>query len=280
MAPEIDLTRGGYGGDVVEETFKPFTATNMEYWWHFREVLLASTDKDTAYWRRVDGQPMSDDEHRELIALSLTNYAVYTNFADGLAFFEELSFELSRFTAEASRLANVRRAWKAMYSSLYSSLNALSNIVCVVVAHKPRFEIKPSGEVWNYTPRRAHNLMQSRGFNTIAVPLKRCIDRMVIRDQLDHYGLIWHSITRGNFFIDSNFTKGSIPVSPANEVKIDLNAYEIAHEDLLGCARDFNLVYKELSVTDGYLDKYLQKNGWEIDYSSFGEPHNQKRPLP
>jgi hypothetical protein len=278
MAPDIDLTRGGYGGDVIEEMYKDFTANHLEYWWHFREVLFASAEKRTAQWKRVDGQLMQDSEHEDLIALSLTNYAVYTNLVDAISFLDELSFSLHQFNNPASRLNNVRRSWKGFYSSLYSSLTAISNILCVIVLREPRITIKPGGEVWNHTPRKAFNL-QSKGFNTLAISLRICIDKMIIRDQLDHYGLIWHSINRGSFLIDNKFTKGYIHIDASNIV-LDIDAFKKAHDDLSEFVHTLNQIYKELSVSHGYLDGYLKDKGWFIDYSGYGFPHNGSRPKP
>jgi hypothetical protein len=283
MGQDIDFTQGGYGGDAIEETFKPFTQQHMEYWWQFREVLRAPQAKpnpnQNCVWWKIGHNSLSDNEWTDLIAISLTHYAVYTNIADAISFFNILGNELNRNVAGGERLIHVRRTWKAIYSSLYSSLTALSNLISVIVTQKPRVQFRPNGEAWNYTPRPTRDLVQGRGLNQIADPLKRCIDRMVIRDHLDHYGLMWCSLGQNHFFIDSNIVKGQVVIDPSS-VKYDLDAIKRAEDDLVGCAQDFNLIYKEMASTGGYLDTYLQSRGWIIDYSDFGPPHNGQRPKP
>ncbi len=283
MSQDIDFTQGGYGGDAIEETFKPFTQKYMEYWWQFREVLRAPQAKvnpdQNCVWWKTGHTPLSDEEWTDLIGISLTHYSVYTNMADAISFFNELGSELNRNTSTGEHLINIRRTWKAIYSSLYSSLNALSNLVTIVVTQKPRVEVKPNHEVWNYTPRSTRDLVQGRGINQIANPLKRCIDRMIIRDHLDHYGLIWCSIGQNHFFIDSNIVKGQIVIDPTT-VKYDLDAMQRVQVDLTSFAEDFNMIYREIAISGGYLDTYLQSRDWVIDYSNFGPPHNGQRPKP
>jgi len=278
MNAEIDSKRGGYKGDVVEETFKPFSAQYMQFWWHFREVLRAN-HAASPWWKKTDGTPISDDEQRELVALSLLNYAVYTGIAEALAFFEQMGYELSRTMLPGWRLFEVRRLWEAMYSSLYSSFNALCNIVCVVVGQKSPFGEKPE-LVWNYTPRDALNLITGKGIKGLAEPLGRCRDRLEIRDHLDHYWLIWHSIVQGRFLLDKHFEKGYVPIHPETEVLTNVDAHKQAREHILDCAKDFDLIYRQLAIKGGYLDEYLSTKGWKIDYSDYGPPHNGQRPRP
>jgi hypothetical protein len=273
MSPDIDLTRGGYGGDGIEEAFKPFTANHLEYWWHFREVLRSAQDKFTPHWwKRLDGQPLNDEEYRELIALSLANYAVYTSLAEALWFHGE-------FREYASRrdLFATRRSWKALYSSLYSSFVALCNLTYIVVLRETPFRRNRHGELWNYGPQETFNKVQG---NALKSPIKRCMDRIEIRNHLDHYWTIWHGFANNTFMIDRNFKKGYIALDPKNDTHIDLDAVQQAEEHIVQSAQDFNLVYKELAVTGGYLDQYLAKRNWYIDYSDFLPPHNGKRPKP
>ncbi len=89
MSGDVDFTRGGYGGDHFEESFKYFTAQHMEYWWQFREVLIASDRKKNVHCTYKNGDPLSDDDLREFIALSLTNYAVYVSITETLIFWNE-----------------------------------------------------------------------------------------------------------------------------------------------------------------------------------------------
>jgi len=278
MPPDIDLTRGGYGGDDIEEGFKWFTGEHMEYWWHFREVLRPEQQKsDKKHWHRLDGHSLTDDDWKTLIALSMTNYAVYTGISEALAFFEQMSNELYRTTFNASRVFEVRRAWKAMYSSLYGSFTALSNVICMVVGKKTVFKNAAGNR--NYDPGDAKEVVQA--IPAILKPFGDCQQRLEIRNQLDHYWLIWHGIEQGQFFIDRNFSqKAHLVIDPANDAQVDLDAYEKARYDLTSCASKFNLIYKEMAITGGSLDAYFTHNGWYIDYSEFGEPHNGKRPSP
>lgn len=278
MKLKIDLTRGGYRGDVVEETFKPFSAQYMPSWWHFREVLRAN-HAASPWWKKTEGTAISDDEQRELVGLSLLNYAVYTGMAEAVAFLEQIGCELSRTTVPGWRLFEVRRVWKAMYSSLNTSFNALSNIVCIVAGQKPVLR-KKAGTVWNYSPKDALNLVEGQGLKDLLDPLRRCKDRLQIREHLDHYWLIWHSIVRGKFLLDKNFEKGYAPIHPDAEVSADVDAYQLATEHVVGCATDFDLIYGELAIKGGYLDQYVSAKGWEIDYSDYGPPHSGQHPSP
>jgi hypothetical protein len=272
------MSQGGYKGDVVEETFKPFSSLYIPFWWHFHEVLRAS-DRASPLWRKSDGVALSDDEQRELVALSSLNYAVYTGMAEALAFLEQMRCELLRTMDPGWRLFEVRRLWKAMYSSLYTGFNALCNIVCVVVGERSPFGEKP-GRIWNYTPKDAYKLVNGKGIRELTEPLCRCRGRLEIRSHLDHYWTIWHEIVQGRFLLDKNFKRGYMPIHPDAEVSLEVDAVELAYEHVVESAKDFNLIYRELAVKDGYLDQYLLAKGWEIDYSDYGPPHNGQRPLP
>jgi len=277
MNAGIDFTKGGYKGDPLEEAFKPFSASYMPYWWYFREVLRASHSA-SPHWKKSDDTPLSDDEQRELIALSLLNYAVYTGMAEAIASFEQMGSELSRTMPSDWRVIEVRRLWKAMYSSLYTSFNALCNIVCVVVGQKPPVT-KKQGQAWNYSPKKARNIVDGRGIKELTELIDQCLKRLEIRNHLDHYWTIWHSIAQGQFLLDENFEKGYVPVHPEAEVSPKVDAYKLAYKHIIESAKDFNLIYRELSAEDGFLDQYLSAKGWKIDYSDYGPPHNGQRPL-
>jgi len=320
----INFTKGGYQGDVIEETFKPFrvfgtlrgehlfdaisghsavilpkmwrqnaanwtvtprnpreppfTVLHMPFWWHFREVLRAS-DRASQHWKKSDDTPLSDDAQRELVALSLLNYAVYTGIAEAIASFDQIGYELARTMVPTWRLFEVRRLWKALYSSLYTSFNALCNIVCVIVGPRSPFGENPKC-IWNYTPKCAYNLVNGRAIKELAGPIDRCKDRLEIRDHLDHYWTIWHTISQGTFLLDENFTKGYVPIHPETEVSTTVDAYQLAREHIVEAAEDFNLIYRESAVKGGYLDQYLSARGWRIDYTDYGPPHNGQRPQP
>jgi hypothetical protein len=273
MTREIDLTQGGYEGDSIEEGFKWFTSQHMEYWWQFREVLRAEQDKNKAHWKRNDGTPISDDEHRTLIAVSFLNYAVYTGAVEAFSFFTELRAGI----AERNGFI-IRRDWKALYSSLYSGFNALCNLLCVVVLNDSPFGKDPN-RPWNKTPKQARELLKTSEPG-IAQLIQQCQARLEIRDHLDHFWTIWTGMSDGKFLYDRNFRKGYIVIDPAKEVTDDIDAVQRAIDDIVGCVQHFNVAYKAMAVTGGFLDRYLSKNGWCIDYSDFGYPHNGKRPLP
>jgi hypothetical protein len=308
----IDFTKGGYQGDVVEQAFRPITTQHMPFWWHFREVLRAS-DRFSVHWRDSGGSVLPDSGQRELVGVSLLNYAVYTAFAEAISFLQDMRDKLgppappaatsgsgflradgtmSTGTASARLpdlgdravdsdgrlLFEVRRAWRAMYSSLYTSFNAVSNIVCVVIGQKPL--LKSAQPVWNYTPKNAVDLARGRGLRSVLDPLERCRTRMEIRDHLDHYWVIWHTIIGGSFMFDRDFAKGRLPVHPETEIFTETNAVQRASDDMEGMAEDFDVIYQQLAVRDGFLDQYLRSNGWQIDYSDYGPPHNGRRPSP
>ncbi|MBZ0298690.1 MAG: hypothetical protein K8J31_03070 [Anaerolineae bacterium] len=282
MVRDIDLTRGGYGGDVIEEDFKWFTSQHMEYWWHFREVLYAADRKSTARWKMIDGSLMSDDDHRTLIAVSLLNYAVYTGMAEAMSFFDDLRLNVSQ-----GNLLYTRRAWKGLYSSLYGSFNAFCNLFFVVVFNESPFGADPVNP-WNQTPTTVLKRVVKDQKTTVADVIKACQSRLIIRDHLDHWWAIWTGFIqdkqtgRIGFRLDHNFKKGYILLEAEQEVDWNkaIDAVQRAIDDITGCADDFNRIYKEMAVTGGYLDTYLIDNGWEIDYSDYGSPHNRQRPTP
>jgi len=282
MPPDIDLTRGGYGGDIVEKMFKPFTAQYMDYWWHFREVLRTSDRKSTAHWRMKDGSAMSDGDHRKLIAVSQLNYAVYTGIAEALSFYDDL-----RLNAANGNIFYTRRAWKSLYSSLYGSFNAFCNLVYVVVFNESPFGTDPA-KPWNQTPTTLLKRADKDPQITIANVIKACQSRLSIRDHLDHWWAIWTGFIqdsqtgRLDFKLDHNFKKGYILLEAELEVDWSkaFDAVQRAIGDIKGCADGFNSIYKEMARTGGALDKYLTDNGWYIDYSDFGYPHNGERPSP
>jgi hypothetical protein len=274
---DIDFSKGGYGGDDIEEMFKPFTTRYMEYWWHFREVLRPGQEQGNPHWSRMGGTPLSDEDWRELIGLSMTNYAVYTGMAEAVSFLEQMRFELIRTTHAAGRLFEVRRTWKAFYSSLYGSFTALSNVICMVIGQKKLF--KNTSGTRNYDPGDAHSVLQ--GIPALETAFGNCLARLEIRNQLDHYWIIWHGVAQGRFVIDRNFTrKAYLVIDPRNEAIVDLDALQKAADDLLGCAIDFNTLFEAMAVSGGYLDQYLAANKWHINYLDYGVPHNGKRPVP
>jgi hypothetical protein len=278
MSANIDLSKGGYQGDPIEEMFKPFTSAYMSYWWHFREVLRAS-HAASSNWKKSDGSALSDEEQKQLAALSLINYAVYTSIGEALSFLDQMAAALIAEMPSSNRIFQVRAAWKAAYSSLYTSFNALCNIVYVIVGHNSPFGNKP-GRIWNATPADAYNLTNGRALKELYEPIGRCKGRLEIRDHLDHYWTIWVSISQGRFLFDENFSKGYVPIRPESDVAAKIDAIKRTEDDIVEMAKDFNLIYEKLAVANGYFDSYLQAKGWEIEYSDYGEPHKGQRPRP
>ncbi len=277
MPNVVDFSRGGYKGDVVEETFKYFSAHRFPFWWHFREVLRAS-QQIAPYWKNVNDSNLSDDDQRQLIALSLLHYSVYTGFTEATTFFQQMTFELQRVLVFSWRVFEIRRYWKATYSSLYSSFNALCNILSVIIGNKSPFGKMP-GKVWNYTPSSTIKLLTDSGINDIADILKKCKERLEIRDHLDHYWVIWTAVERGGFYMDKNFEKGTVPLTPPTKNDFTVDALKQTETHLLDFAKDFNAIYERLAISNGYLDRYLLSKGWKIDYTGY-QPHGGKRPLP
>lgn len=274
----IDFSKGGYQGDVIEEAFKDFTTIQIPYWWHFREVLRSS-DRDSPYWQRNDGQPLAQEDKKALIVLSQLNYSVYVEIASALSFLEQTKQALILSLPSQQRIFEVRKLWKATYSCLYASFNALSNIIYILIKPAPPFKIR-GGKLWNYTPLEALGLVNGRGLNSLHKVLGQCNDRLEIRNQLDHYWTIWQYISQGQFLIDENFKKGYVPLDPFAEVSIKTDAITLTNEHITENVADYNLIYQELSVSGGYLDHYLSTNGWKIEYTDYGPPHNGQRPLP
>lgn len=282
MPPDIDLTRGGYGGDDIEERFKPFTSQHMEYWWQFREVLVASDRKSSARWKMLDGSPMPDDDYRKLIAVSQLNYAVYTGIGEALSFHDDI-----QTAVQQNDLFSAKRAWKSLYSSLYGSFNAFCNLAYVVICNASPFGSDPQNPRNPKTSKIKQDLTTA-GATSVVTVIGRCDARLIIRHQLDHWWTIWTAFIADagtqqvSFRLDSAFSRGYIRVNPETEIDWtqSIDVLQRAIDDIKECADDFNSIYKEMARTGGALDTYLTDNCWYIDYSEFGEPHNGKRPLP
>jgi hypothetical protein len=272
MMGDIDFSKGGYQGGFDEELFKFFTQSYMEYWWFFREVLRAS-DRVAQYWKYSSGKLLRDDDQKELVGLSLQNYAVHTGIAEALTYFDEMVSELNRILSPMRRF-EVRRLWKATYSSLYTSFNALCNIVYVLGNQVSVFG-KKKGKIWNYTPAEVLDFTRKSNLVNIYTALENVKQSLVIRDHLDHYWTIWVSIDQGQFLMDSNFTaKGHLLLYPEKELQASEDALNRAHKDIIEIASQYNIVYRELCIPGtGLLDNYLQHKNWIIDYSNY-QPHN------
>jgi hypothetical protein len=263
----IDITKSGYNGDAIEEMFKWFTAHNMPFWWHFREVLRAS-DRENSHWINIETNiQLKNDELKELIGISLLMYQNYTCLAEAISFFEQVNFELNKSNSMASRTFEVKKYWKASYSSLYSSFIALCNLLVVVADKKP---VLTNGH--NYNVNCAKKISS---FNEHITNISNCLE---IRHHLDHFWLIWVKINKGVFEYDGEFKKGFLRLNHDNKDSRD--GLMKLHSDIHEISNIFNSIYEELSVENGYLDQYLNYKGWRIDYSDYGEPHYGKRPRP
>jgi hypothetical protein len=119
MGGDIDFSQGGYGGGPDEEFFKWFTIPHMEYWWYFREVLRGSQFV-APYWKKTDGTVLSDDEQKELIAISLLSYAVHTGIVEALTFFDHMQLEVQRMVSPV-RFLEVRRLWSVVRRKIWTS---------------------------------------------------------------------------------------------------------------------------------------------------------------
>lgn len=275
--PDIDFSKG-YKGDAIEETFKDFTTKNIPFWWQFREVLRAS-DRRADHWKKEDGSDLGDDEQRELVALSMLNYHFYVGVAEAIASFNQMLESLnSENMLPNIRLLDVRRLWKSTYSSLYTSYNALCNIVCIVIGHKSPFGRNPQF-IWNYTPKNAIDLTSGRGLKGIKDSLLSCKNVLEIREHLDHYWVIWSHIDKGVFLIDENFSKGYVPLDLDQDIDIRIDATNKADTDIVEICKDSNLIYEQLSISGGFLDQYLAHRHWVVVYEGW-ETHDGKRPMP
>ena len=101
---------------------------------------------------------------------------------------------------------------------------------------------------------------------------------MEVRHHLDHFWLIWTAIGIKEFMIDSNFSKGRIPFQ--NEVSCKTDGFKRSAHDILEIVAKYNEIYRALSVSGGYFDKFLEARGWSINYNDYGPPHNGARPKP
>ena len=94
---------------------------------------------------------MPDADQRELVGLGLEHYHLYTASGEALTYHEELKNVISRNEFSAKKTFDVRRMWKAVYSSLYTSFTAMS-IVVNYVAFQRSFFKKTTPHVMNWMP--------------------------------------------------------------------------------------------------------------------------------
>lgn len=278
MQKMIDFSQGGYGGDAIEEMFKPFSREHIPFWWHFREVLRASHEAKL-HWQNSNGSPLSNDECKELVAISLLNYQVYTCLMEALSFYEQLVHEVNRHNSPASRFFEVRKNWKAAYSSLYSSFTALCNLMMVVVCKQPIYDPQKDYRA-NYGPGKTIKFLHKAGHLRLHSIANSCQVLLEVRSHLDHYWVIWQHISQGSFLMDENFEKGYVVTNPSSTVATSIDAVKRLREEVLAFASAYNEIYIALSEEHGFLDRYLAAKGWKVDYSDFGTPHNGERPKP
>lgn len=275
----IDFSKGGYQGDTVEEMFKGFTEIHMPHYWYFREVLRAS-HLTSVHWKNVTGTTLApeDEKAKDLVAISMMMYHVYTCLAEAISFCQALEHELGKPNSNGIRGFEVKKNWKASYSSLNTSVNSMSNLILVVADDKPVRRPNKKGVVQNYTPRDAIDAFRQ------SIPLftniiSDCRNRLEIRNHLDHYWTIWTGIGQGIFLIDKDFSKGYVVTSPPTGGQSGVDARIKLNEDIVNTAKDLDTLFLELSRPGGSLDKYLNTKGIVIDYSDYGAPHYGERPL-
>jgi hypothetical protein len=274
MLAPVDLTRGGYQGDEVEEEFKFFTSQKLSYWWHFREVLRSS-DTRSDRWSRRDGTSLSDVEQREFLMLSLLNHAVYTSFAEAIVSGRHLAVQ----AADSSpTIFHIRRHWKAAYSSLYTSFVPLCNLVAFLATSETPYTA--SGKVNNLSWGQTKDALTkaSPPLGIFIDPLTRVHKRLELRSHLDHYWLIWLVCRPDGVFMDRDFEKGHLPLDRPTEYGD--NVVERLMEDIELTAADYDLVYQQLAVSEGTFDRFLERRGWRVRYEDYGTPHNGSRPAP
>jgi hypothetical protein len=275
----IDFSKGGYQGNFIEETFKGFTANYMPHYWYFREVLRSS-HLPSVHWKKVTGESLApeDEEAKDLVAISMIMYHVYTCLAEAISFYQALEYEIGKFNSNGTREFEVKRNWKAAYSSLYTSVTSISNLLLIVEGKKLLYEYYPDGTPKNYSPGNAITFFKSRNklFSDI---IKNCQDRLEIRNHLDHYWTIWTSIGQGVFLFDKDFSKGYVVTSPPADGQYGIDARSKLNEDIVNTAKDLDTLFLELSRPGGSLDMYLNTKDTVIDYSDYGAPHHGERPL-
>lgn len=274
----IDFSKGGYQGNFIEETFKGFTAKYMPHYWYFREVLRAS-HLPSVHWKKVTGAALAteDDEAKDLVAISMIMYHVYTCLAEAISFYQALEYEIGKFNSNGTREFEAKKNWKAAYSSLYTCVNSMSNLLFIVEGQKPLYEYYPDGTPKNYTPGGAVSFFKSKK-QVFSDNIKNCRDRLEIRNHLDHYWTIWTSIGQGIFLFDKDFSKGYVVTSPPSGGQSGIDARSKLNEDIVNTAKDLDTLFLELSRPGGSLDDYLNAKGIVIDYSDYGAPHYGKRP--
>ncbi|VTR91558.1 unnamed protein product [Gemmata massiliana] len=280
MHTPVDLTRGGYKGDTTEEAFKSDTSKALSYWWHFREVLRASHTRNPN-WVRLDGTPLDDEGQQKLVALSLLNYAAYTGFAGAIAARDGLVSMLNGPRESHLRLPfELRRRWKEAYGSLYSSFAALLNLVCILSEPSQPLIKGDKVTTYNFDDRVKNSLTtKGGGLARARIALEQVHACLEIRTQLDHYWLIWTELRPEGLFMDGSFgKKGHIPLDGPSSCNVNVVAR--LSQDINATAGNFDSVYRELAVTDGYLDQLFTKNNWQVRYDDYGLPHNGARPRP
>ncbi len=269
----IDFSKGGYKGDEIEEMFEEFTKQHMPHYWYFREVLRANVQQSD-WWKKKSGVPLTEEESKELIIISFLMYHIYTCLGESINFDQMIEDALLKSINNGTRIFEVKKNWKAAYSSLYTSLNAMANLSLILAGNKPIFD--PSkNRPWNYTPNQAIEIFNKLSLNIFSNPIKYCLNRLEIRNHLDHFWTIWIKIDWGEFKFDRDFTKGHAPISQPQSW---IDAKSKLSEDIINTAKDLDSLFFELSRPNGSLDNYLDNKSIFIDYSDYGVPHNGQRP--
>jgi hypothetical protein len=240
--------------------------------------VLRASDRRKEHWQKITGGPVTEEEAKDLIAISMIMYHIYTCLGEAISFTQTLEYELNKFSFNPTRQFEVKKNWKAAYSSIYTSLNAMCNLSMVIAGNQSVFKRENGVDVWNYTPKDVIKDLNKKSFYLFSSTIQNCLNRLEIRNHLDHYWTIWTEIRQGAFKFDKDFSKGYVVTSPPTEGKSGIDGRIRLNEDIINTAKDFDTLFLELSRLGGSLDKYLNTKGIIIDYSDYGAPHDGQRP--
>jgi len=258
---DVEITSIFTGG-LDEEIFKKFTANNLLHWWHFRALLRANL-KSQDYWQDSERNRLPDSEQAELIALSLMNYHVHSGIFEASIFQNELELELAKLmNLDTLKMINLRRFWKAAYSSLYTSYNAVCNIIYVLVTGESVFGKNKNREnPWNYTPSKTKNLLERYDHNVLYKLVFDSEQYIEIRNHLDHFWTIWTGFKGERFVMDDNFRKGRIIVDPDKELSATIDVTYKLQQDIFGLVKNLDAIYEFITqpMDTNLLENYLLK---------------------
>ena len=117
--------------------------------------MLRASHLPSIHWKKVTGAALApeDEEAKDLVAISMIMYHVYTCLSEAISFYQALEYEIGKFNSNGTREFEAKKNWKAAYSSLYTSLNAMCNLSMIVASNQPIFRRRSGTDVWNYGPK-------------------------------------------------------------------------------------------------------------------------------